>query len=148
MEAAVLIGIPGSGKTSFFKERFFSSHVHISLDLLKTRAREDRFLETCLQTRQPFVIDNTNPTRHERQKYILSAKEAGFSISGFYIQSQIEACLTRNAEREIPERVPEVAIFSIAKQLELPAYEEGFDQLFYVSLAERTFQVEEWKDEL
>ena len=148
METVVLIGIPGSGKSSFYKARFFSTHVRVSLDLLKTRAREDRFLESCLQTRQPFVIDNTNPTRQKRQKYILAAKEAGFSVFGFYFQSQIEACLKRNAERKIPEQVPEVAIFSIAKQLELPSYEEGFDQLFYVSLAEREFQVEEWNDEL
>ncbi|MCA9017336.1 MAG: ATP-binding protein, partial [Planctomycetaceae bacterium] len=97
---------------------------------------------------QPFVIDNTNPTRQKRRKYILAAKKAGFSLSGFYFQSQIEACLNRNAERKTPEQVPEVAIFSIAKQLELPSYEEGFDHIFYVSLAEREFQVEEWNDEL
>ena len=63
MEAVVFVGLQGSGKSSFFKERFFSTHVRISLDLLKTRHREQRFLEACLSTEQRFVIDNTNPPR-------------------------------------------------------------------------------------
>ena len=37
MEAIIFVGLPGSGKSSFYKERFFNSHVRISLDLLKTR---------------------------------------------------------------------------------------------------------------
>ncbi len=70
MEAVVFVGLQGSGKSSFFKERLFSSHVRISLDLLKTRHREGRFLATCLETGQRFVVDNTNPTVEERARYI------------------------------------------------------------------------------
>ena len=40
MEAIVFIGLQASGKSSFYKERFFSTHVRISLDLLRTRNRE------------------------------------------------------------------------------------------------------------
>jgi len=74
MEAIIFTGLQGSGKSSFFKERFFSTHVRISLDLLKTRHREQRLLTTCLDIFQPFVIDNTNPTRDERLPYIHAAK--------------------------------------------------------------------------
>src|SRR4051812_8782542 len=38
MEAVILIGIQGSGKSTFYRERFFDTHVRVSLDLLKTRA--------------------------------------------------------------------------------------------------------------
>ena len=76
MEAIIFIGLPGSGKSSFYKERFFNSHVRISLDLLKTRYREDRLLDVCLETDQRFVIDNTNPTKAERSKYIKAVKSA------------------------------------------------------------------------
>jgi predicted kinase len=99
MEAVVFVGIPGSGKTSFFKERFFSTHVRISLDLLKTRHREQRLLEACLGAEQRFVIDNTNPTREERRKYIKSAAAAGYSVIGYYFQSKVEDCPQR------PERL-------------------------------------------
>ncbi len=52
MEAVIFVGVQGSGKSSFFKERFFHSHVRISLDLLKTRNREWQLLQFCLQTEE------------------------------------------------------------------------------------------------
>ena len=63
MDAVLFIGLQASGNSSFYKERYFSTHVRISLDLLKTRNRERQFLTACLDTQQPFVIDNTNPGR-------------------------------------------------------------------------------------
>ncbi len=148
MEAVVFIGIQGSGKSSFFKERFFTTHLRISLDLLKTRNREKRLLEVCLETDQRFVIDNTNSVRAERAKYIEAAKAARFQVVGYYFQSEIESCLRRNAGRPEAERVPDVAIYSTAKKLELPNWKEGFDKLYYVRLEDGRFVVEEWRDEV
>ena len=150
MEAIIFVGLPGSGKSSFYKERFFNSHVRISLDLLKTRHRETRILDVCLATDQRFVIDNTNPTRAERSKFIEPAKAARvrYTISGYYFESKVEECLRRNALRAEGERVPDVAVLSAAKKLELPSLDERFDQLFYVRLTEAGFVVEEWKDEV
>ena len=148
MEAVIFVGLPGSGKSSFFKERFFSTHVCISLDLLKTRHREQRLFETCLATGQRVVIDNTNPTHAERLRYVQPAKTAGYAVISFYFQSKVEDCLRRNAERPDDHRVPDVAILAAAKRLELPSWEEGFDKLFYVRLADGAFIVEEWQDEV
>ena len=148
MEAVVFVGIPGSGKSSFFKERFFTTHVLISLDLLKTRHREQRLLEACLGTEQRFVIDNTNPTRTERAKYIESSKAARYAVIGYYFQSKVEDCLRRNSERSDADRVPEVAVLSSAKKLELPSMDEGFNQLFYVQMNDGRFVVEEWRDDV
>ncbi|RCS54016.1 ATP-binding protein [Bremerella cremea] len=148
MEAILFIGLPGSGKSSFYKERFFNSHVRISLDLLKTRHRENRLLETCLDTEQRFVIDNTNPTKAERSRFIerLASVQVRYKLIGYYFESKVEDCLNRNAQRS--ERVPDVAILSAAKKLELPSMNEGFDELFYVRLTETGFVVEEWKNEI
>lgn len=146
MEAVVFVGIQASGKSSFYKERFFATHVRISLDLLRTRNRERRLLTVCLETQQPFVIDNTNPTREERAKYIDAAKSAKYSVVGFYFRSKAEECLTRNQQRT--DQVPDVGILSTAKKLELPTWEEGFDTLKYVRLTEAGFVVEEWNDEV
>ena len=148
MEAVLFIGIPGSGKSSFYKERFFSTHVRINLDLLRTRRRERRVLDTCLDTRQRFVIDNTNPTEEERLKYIVTAKAAGYSVIGYYFQSKVEDCLLRNSERPDRDRVPAVAVLAIAKKLQAPNRREGYDQLFYVRLKDKRFCVEEWRDEV
>ena len=148
MEAVVFIGIQGSGKSSFFKERFFTTHVRISLDLLKTRNRERRLLELCLGTDQRFVIDNTNALRAERAKYLEAARAARFQVVGYYFQSKIEDSLRRNAGRPEAERVPDVAIFSTAKKLELPTWDEGCDKLHYVWLENGKFFVEDWCDEV
>ena len=146
MEAVVFIGLQASGKSSFYKERFFSTHVRISLDLLRTRNRERRLLTLCLETQQPFVIDNTNPTREVRAKYIDAAKSAKYSIAGFYFRSKAEECLVRNRRRA--RSVPEAAILSTAKKLEIPSWNEGFDSLKYVRLSETGFVIEEWNDEV
>lgn len=144
MEAVVFIGLQASGKSSFYKERFFSTHVRISLDLLRTRNRERRLLAACLETQQPFVIDNTNPTREERAPYIDAARTAKYSVIGYYFRSKTEDCLARNRQRA--ERVPEVGILSTIKKLERPKLEEGFAALRYVRLTEAGFDVEDWND--
>ncbi|ODA33830.1 AAA family ATPase [Planctopirus hydrillae] len=144
MQAVIFMGLQASGKSSFYKEWFFATHVRISLDLLRTRNRERRLMSMCLETQQPFVIDNTNPTREERAKYIDSAKSAKFCVVGYYFRSQITECIARNQQRSEP--VPEIGILSTARKLELPTFEEGFDTLKYVRLTQAGFVVEEWNE--
>lgn len=148
MEIVIFMGLQGAGKSSFFKQRFFQSHVRISLDLLKTRHREMRLLEVCLATGQRVVVDNTNPTCEERVQYIKAARLVNFRIIGFYFQSKIEDCLIRNRMRNDSERVPDVAVLSTASRIELPHHDEGFDELFYVRLNDGRYVVEEWRDEV
>ena len=83
MEAILLVGIQGSGKSTFYRDCFFDTHVRISLDLLRTRHREQRLLQFCLDTGQPFVVDKTNVTREERARYIAAARSARFAVSGW-----------------------------------------------------------------
>ena len=146
MEAIIFIGLQASGKSTFYRERFFATHVRISLDLLRTRYRERLFLDACLQTQQRFVIDNTNPTRDERAPYISLARTAGYAVAGYYFRSELSACLRRNQGR--PEPIPEKGLVSTAKKLELPMLAEGFDALRYVDLTPTGFVVREWSDEL
>ena len=39
-DIVLMVGIPGSGKTTFCRERLFPSHLYISLDQLRTRSAE------------------------------------------------------------------------------------------------------------
>jgi predicted kinase len=145
-EAVLFSGVPAAGKSSFYRERFFTTHVRVSLDLLKTRSRERQFLETCFATRQRFVVDNTNPSRADRSRYIELAKARNFTVTGYYFESNIDDCMKRNAARLGAECVPNIAIVIAANRLEVPSYDEGFDRLHYVRLAEGGFIVEEWRD--
>lgn len=146
MECVVFAGLQGAGKSSFYIERFFNSHVRVSLDQLRTRNRERRLFDVCLETSQRCVVDNTNPTRCDREPYIRKAHRAGYRIAGYYFSSRLADCLLRNSQRE--SSVPEVAILSTAKKLERPSSDEGFDELWYVEIENGKFSVREWDDEV
>ena len=146
MEGIIFIGIQGSGKSSFYIKRFFNSHIRISLDLLKTRNRENKILTTSLETNAKIVIDNTNPTVADRAKYIELFKEYKYKIIGYYFESKIKDCLDRNIKRKNP--VPERGVLATYNKLQLPSLVEGFDALRYVNIEKDTFNVEEWKDEI
>lgn len=149
MELVIFIGIQGAGKSTFFKEKFFDTHIRINLDMLGTKNREKLLFEACLQAKQSFVIDKTNLTREAREKYISEAKRFGFKVIGYYFQTDLEKSLARNSRREGKANVPEKAILGAFKRLELPQFDEGFDELFYVSTdVENRFVIENWKDEI
>ena len=129
--ANILIGLPATGKTTFCSKNFTDNQI-ISLDILKSRSREiERVLE-CISLRQPFVIDNTNATQDERARYIAEAKNGGYRVCGYFLVSKVKDAVAQNLRRDAAKRVPEVAIFTIAKRLQRPAKEEGFDELFSV----------------
>jgi len=148
MEAIIFCGIQATGKTTFFKEQFFKTHMRISLDQLNTRNKELRFIETCILTSHPFVIDNTNPSPEERAKYIAIAKSNKFKVIGYYFQSKVADALLRNNQRSGKEKVPEVGIKGTYKRLSLPSMDEGFDELYYVTAENNIFTVKEWSNEV
>ena len=150
MEAILLIGIPASGKSAFYKERFFATHMRINLDMLKTRRREALILKACLASKQPFVIDNTNVLKSDRAPYIEQARSAGFRVVGYYFQSRLQDALERNRRRKGKASIREKGLIAKHRQLQIPCPDEGFDQLFYVMMAPDNagFLVEEWNDEI
>lgn len=132
MEAVIFVGIQASGKTTFYKEVFFRTHLRINLDMLKTRHRETVILEACIHAKQRFVVDNTNVQRIERQKYIVHARNAGFKVIGYYFDADINEALKRNSQRTGKELVPEVGVRGTYNRLEIPVVYEGFDRLYRV----------------
>ncbi len=145
----LFIGLPATGKSTFYRERFSGTHVRLNLDMLRTRHRERLLFLACLEGKTKVVVDNTNLTRAFRQSYLAEAAQAGFLIEGYFFESRVQDALRRNESRSDPERVPEAAIRGGAGSLELPSLKEGFARLYFVRLAEDGgFQVEDWKNEI
>ena len=143
MELIVFIGLQASGKSSFYAQKFSNTHIRINLDMLKTRHREKILFQACLEAKQPVVIDNTNPTIEDRQRYLVAAREKKFSVIGYYFNSSLDDCRKRNDRRA--RKIPVVGILATHKKLQLPSYQEGFDQLHYVSInSDNQFSIEEW----
>lgn len=116
------------------------------MDLLNTRNRENKFLETCFATSARFVVDNTNPTLEERAKYISLAKEHKYEVIGYYFRSDISEALSRNKTRTGKELIPEKGLYGCRKRLVVPTYSEGFNKLYYVQLKQYGFEVREWQE--
>lgn len=129
---AILIGIQGSGKSTFYHTHLAADFVRVNLDTLKTRHRERLLVEECLAAGKSYAIDNTNPTRLDRERYVPAAKSAGYRVVGYVFEPRVEDCLRRNALREGKARVPDVAIYATARRLEFPSLDEGFDELYTV----------------
>jgi predicted kinase len=134
MEAVILVGIQASGKSTFYTQRFFDTHVRISRDLLRTKNRERALLQACLDTRQPFVIDNTNVRAEERARYVAAAKAAGFRVVCYYFRTETRAAIARNKLRQGKAVVPIPGILGTCKKLQEPRPEEGFDEIYTVTL--------------
>lgn len=142
MEGIILIGIPGSGKSTFYKNIFSKTHELVSLDLVKTRSRESRLIARLIRSGFSFVIDNTNPTKEIRGKYIALLKLNGYRIVGYNFDSNLIECFLRNNQRMVKNMVPDIAIKAILGKMELPTLSEGFDELYDVKIIQGIFEIE------
>jgi predicted kinase len=135
MEAVVLCGIQGSGKTTLYRDRYAATHVRISLDELGTRPREAAVLAECLARRAPVVIDSTNPTPRERALHLTAVRAAGYRAVCVLVEVDAALARARNATRDRPERIPAGSVAATARRFVRPAEGEGFDELLHATAA-------------
>jgi predicted kinase len=137
MEMIIFTGIQASGKTTFFIEFFFNTHLRISLDLLNTRNKESIFLSTCLEIQQRIVIDNTNPTVDDRKIYIQRAKKYKYKVIGYFFDSNLDSALARNSLRKGKQNIREFGVKTTLKKLQEQHFSEGFDELYKVTIEDK-----------
>ena len=133
LECISLVGVPGAGKSTFFRARY-PRHVHVSKDSFPPhardkQARQDAAIRAALASGRSVVVDNTNVTVADRASIIAIAREFNARIVGVYFDVSTRDAVARNEGREGRAKVPKVAIFTAAKRLVAPAMEEGFDEL-------------------
>lgn len=143
-QVVIFVGIQASGKTTFFKQELSCfGYTHINLDTLKTRNKESLAIRECLNKGNSFVVDNTNPEKSDRERYISLAKSYGYEVIGIFFQSILQDCIARNTARG--SVVPAKAIPSTQRKLQLPEYFEGFDKLYFVRIVDNGFEITDWK---
>ena len=137
------IGLPGSGKSSWFKRH----NIHpLSSDLLRELlfddAQEQRFqdlvfsnlrsmLKARLVARRPMnYVDATNLTPHDRSSWIKLAKDYGYDVQGVFFDVPLEVCMERHQRRG--RAVPEDIMRKMAGKLKPPTFEEGFSKITVV----------------
>src|ERR1700736_937668 len=135
MEAVIFIGVQGAGKTSFYREHFFDTHLRISLDMLRTRHREEIIPAACFAAKQPFVVDNTNPLPRDRAHYISRARAAGFRVLAYFFETSMEDAIRRNNQRPGKQKIPVPAIAGTFRKMQAPTLEEGYDEIYRVRIS-------------
>ncbi len=152
MELVLFIGLQGSGKSSFYRERLAATHVHVSKDLWpnarRREARQQRLIAQALAEGRSVVVDNTNPLVEDRAPLIAIGREHGARVVGYAFESDLETCLARNAGRVGRARVEDKALHITSRKLRWPSYAEGFDALFHVRVdPQGGFHVREWRQD-
>jgi len=137
------IGLPGSGKTTWFKRRGVTP---LSSDMLRSLLFDDiteqryqglvfstlrSLLRARLIARMPWnYVDATNLGAHERRQWIKMAKSFGYEVHAVFFDVPIEVCLERNRRRE--RQVKEDLVQRMAAKLKPPTFEEGFAKITVV----------------
>jgi len=136
-QLVIFVGLPGSGKSTYYFAHFAQTHAQVSKDLMpNARRRDDRqtmAIQKALAAGQSVVVDNTNPSREVRAPLIALGKRHGARIIAYYFECSVRVAIVRNEQREGKGRVPKVAIFTTQKKLQPPALDEGFDEVHVIN---------------
>jgi predicted kinase len=137
------IGLPGSGKTTWFKRRGVTP---LSSDMLRNILFDDiteqryqglvfstlrSLLRARLIAKMPWnYVDATNLSPHERRQWIKMAKSFGYDVQAVFFDVPLEICLERNRRRE--RTVNDEIMHKMAERLRPPNFKEGFSKITVV----------------
>jgi bifunctional polynucleotide phosphatase/kinase len=126
-EVIILIGYPGSGKSTIAKNIFEKSGYHIvNGDELKTASKMIKDATNNID--KSIVFDSTAGTKEKRQEYIKFAKNFNLSIRAIWITTSIDISMERNKTRALitGHKIPDIVYYVYRKKFEEPTEDEGF----------------------
>lgn len=145
-QLVVLMGLQGSGKSSFYRKHLAGTHELVSKDLMKNKKQkaliQARLIRKYLGEGKSVVVDNTNLSTKLRKELIHLGHEFEVPVILYYFPITVQESILRN-EGQGRKVIPLAGIYSAAKTLVPPSYDEGFDEIYRVTLVTHEwFEVE------
>ena len=129
LELVILSGLPASGKSTFARE-FYPGHACANRDTAGGAVADLLpFVAASLAAGRSVIVDNTLPAAADRAPFVEVGRAHGARVVSVRLESTKEEALARNAGRSGAARVPDVAVYTVAKRLEPVTAGEGFDTL-------------------
>lgn len=142
MELVMLVGLPGSGKSSAAKRYEELGYTIYSSDAIRKElygkeeiqgkasevfAHLTKRMRESLKEGVSCVMDSTNLRRKRRMHVLRTMAKYAEQKTCVIVLASPETCLSRNAARE--RNVPEEAIYRMLCSFETPYYYEGWDRI-------------------
>lgn len=137
-EMIIMIGYPGSGKSTFAKNYFGrNDYKIINMDTCRTKSKCIKLCEEYASSSLSFVIDNTNPDIDSRKIYIDIAKKYKYNIRCFIIECDMNTAFHTSHYRSYIndgsiEHIPIIAYRIFNKKFQKPTMKEGFSDIISI----------------
>ena len=138
-EVIVFVGFPASGKTTFYEKIMKpNGYVHVNRDTLGSWQKCVSLCEQELCRGRKIVVDNTNPDRESRRRYIACAQKNGIPVRCFHFMTTLSQAKHNNRFRELTtstkRKVTEIAYNTFKSKYIQPATTEGFEEVLKITL--------------
>lgn len=144
----IMVGSPASGKSYYSHELENKGFLRINKDTMKVDKVMLKAFEKGIQEGRNIVVDNTNPTKEARAKWIATAKNALYSITIVWMNFPMPVVefldnyrIYKNKNQDT--HVPAVAMRVYYKKLEAPTQDEC-DNLVEVKTINNTEMLSVW----
>jgi predicted kinase len=145
MKLIILVGLPGSGKSTYAKHYEDTGWVVLNQDKLGSRQKCIDLMKEAFANGDNVVIDRTNISREQRSYFIKEANAVGVTdINCHAFLCKINTCYKRICKRKdhptitftMTKRKKKMIIDKFITSYEKPTLDEGFKDIKYVSSEE------------
>ena len=144
----LIVGIQGSGKSSFAKELSIKENIEIvSTDAIRKNnpgIEEYKVWEIVykrmadlIKENKDCIFDATSITKKVRKRFFDSLKAYNVEVNAdcYFLDTDVDICVERVSKRNMDENelyLPVDVIYSYKERLEIPSVDEGFNKIIVI----------------
>ena len=127
-EIIIMMGYPGSGKTTIAKHisTTNNNYIHVPSDIYKTFSKMKKVANEHIINKKSIIFDATNSSIKKRKEILEYATKHNYEVKCIHVNTSLDISFKRNRLRIDKEQVPKIAYNVYKKYYEEPSETEGF----------------------